>query len=376
MNAVRIVDPRLDTEEIERAKQQRLRELSPPERQLVRPVAYGDLVQQNPNLHEPVIDGLLRVGETANVIAPPKTGKSFLAGGLAWSVATGRPWLGREVSQGRVLILDNELHPATLANRLDRIAWAMQIDHSERGGVDVVSLRGLLTNIEVLDFHVEIEPGKYRLVVLDALYRTLPSGTSENDNAAMTAVYNRLDQLAAKWQSAILVVHHSSKGSQGDKSVVDVGAGAGSIARAADTHIAIREHDTDGHHVLEARTRSFPSPEPISVMYEYPLWTSTTLEPVVKRPTRQNANVQEQTDKAEMQELLDTVPAMPESIQQNQLREKFDHGVGKFDRLMGGLVRRKQVKIYRKTKGKQSLVFYSRVQSDSDFNSDFNSGTT
>jgi hypothetical protein len=42
---------------------------------------------------EPVIHGLLRQGETMNVIASSKIGKSRLVTDLALSVATGRPWL-------------------------------------------------------------------------------------------------------------------------------------------------------------------------------------------------------------------------------------------------------------------------------------------
>ncbi|MEZ6081622.1 MAG: AAA family ATPase, partial [Pirellulaceae bacterium] len=91
------------------------------------PVTVTAMLDSHPELRPVVIDGLLREGETANVIAPPKTGKSFLAGNLAWCVADGRPWLSHDCRQGRVLIIDNELHPETLANRLTRIADAMQI---------------------------------------------------------------------------------------------------------------------------------------------------------------------------------------------------------------------------------------------------------
>jgi hypothetical protein len=51
------------------------------------------LAMEFPHLRPVVIDGLLRIGETANVIAPPKMGKSWLALQMALSVITERPGL-------------------------------------------------------------------------------------------------------------------------------------------------------------------------------------------------------------------------------------------------------------------------------------------
>jgi hypothetical protein len=67
-------------------------------------------------------------------------------------------------------------------------------------------------------------------------------------------------------------IHHSSKGSQSDKAVTDVGAGAGSQSRAADTHFILRPHQTEGVIVAEAAVRSFPPMEPVCLRWEYPLW--------------------------------------------------------------------------------------------------------
>lgn len=251
----------------------------------IKPISVKKLIDDNPRLQPVVIDGLLRRGETANVIASAKTGKSFLAGQLAWCVATGTPWLGHDVMKGRVLVIDNELHPATLADRLHRISKAMNVSYATCGDfLDVVSMRGLGSDIHSFGSKLAwIKSGDYQLVVIDALYRTLPSGTSENDNAAMMAVYNQLDEYARRWDSAIAVVHHSSKGYQGDKLITDVGSGAGSISRAADTHIAIRPHSDAELSVLEAVTRSFKSPDPISIRFGWPLWSVDSTEPSIKQ---------------------------------------------------------------------------------------------
>ncbi|MDZ4849593.1 MAG: AAA family ATPase [Pirellulaceae bacterium] len=201
-----------------------------------KPMPVSRLWDKYRELRPVIVDGLLRRGEVCNIIASPKIGKSFLAGGLAWSVATGQPWLGFDTVLGNVLIIDNELHRETLSNRLWRIANAMEIDTTDDvDAIDVMSLRGQSAPIHSLEQHFGDDYDRYSLIVLDALYRTLPEGTSENDNAGMMAVYNWLDRYAAKLHAAIVVVHHSSKGDQSDKSIMDVGSGAGSISRAADS---------------------------------------------------------------------------------------------------------------------------------------------
>lgn len=217
-----------------------------------------------------------------NIIASPKVGKSFLAGGLAWSIAQGKPWLGFDTSQGKVLLIDNELHPETISARHGAIANAMGIDSSFNDMVNVLSLRGVACGVHEFSKFIESEAGEYALIVIDALYRTLPQGTSENDNAQMMQIYNHLDTFAAKLDCAVIVVHHSSKGDQANKDVTDMGSGAGAIARAADTHLSIRAHEDPGFAVLEARTRSFKTPHVVTIAWEYPLWHASVKEAKLK----------------------------------------------------------------------------------------------
>lgn len=325
----------------------------------IKPVSIRSMIADYPELRPVVIEGILRRGETANVIASPKMGKSFLAGNLAWCIADGRPWLSHEVVQGRVLILDNELHPETLANRLDRIAREMMIDATENETIDAINLRGKNIDIHQLDRELEeITPGAYSLVILDALYRTLPEGTSENDNAAMMAIYNRLDFYAAKWDTAIAVVHHSSKGDQSQKGVTDVGSGAGAISRAADTHIVIRPHEQENFAVLECVTRSFKSPDPISIRFEYPLWFAEGLQPMVKRAGQGREEKTAQNDKEADQILLDALRS--KYLSESQLVRSTGMGPTRVSRAIGrgvssGNITRKNVK----RQGKRVAIYGS-----------------
>ena len=334
--------------------------------EILRPINVYDLVRDYPTMRPEVIKGVLRRGETCNIIAATKTGKSFMACGLAWCIATGRPWLSLGVERGRVCIVDNELHRETLAGRLDAIADALKVPPQERqNAIDVIPLRGIGINIDRLGSRLEIEPRAYSLVILDAIYRFLPSGTSENDNAQIMAIYNRLDEYAKKWDCAIAVVHHASKGQQGDKAITDVGAGAGTISRAADTHIVIRPHAQDEMSVMEIACRSFDRPVPISIKYEYPLWHSVACTPVVMKPARQKNKERDRAEAEAMTLILEKIPT-EERIQQNQLFDSLVFGQEKCRRLMKTLTIGGKVRTIREcVNGKRLKVYYQKVAPDS-----------
>ncbi len=239
------------------------------------PVSASDLLTQHSRLRPVVIDGIARQGETINVISASKIGKSWLAYSLLFAVVTGRRWLDRfDCVQGRVLLIDNNLYAPTLAHRLDTVATALGLaDADWRESLDIISLRGAMMDIETLGPTIDaIDPGKYAIVVADALYRFWPRGMSENDNGDVTQVYNRIDQYAEHLKAAWLNIHHASKGDQSGKSVVDVGSGAGAQSRAADTHLVLRPHEERDVIVLEAAVRSFPPVAPLAIRWNYPLW--------------------------------------------------------------------------------------------------------
>ncbi|NLF74005.1 MAG: AAA family ATPase [Candidatus Anammoximicrobium sp.] len=226
-------------------------------------------------MRQPVVYDVVRQGETLNLIHQPKGGKSWLVGGLALTVATGGCWLERfDCTQGRVLMIDAELYPEVIAYRLPMIADAMSIDRSALEYIDVWPLRGSLPDLFKLAPSLNaIEPGKYALIVLDAWYRFLPPGISENDNAAVMSLYNTIDGYASRLGAAWINVHHASKGDQTGKGVTDVGSGAGAQSRAADTHVIIRPHAQDNVAVMEAVVRSFPPIDPVSIRFDFPIWS-------------------------------------------------------------------------------------------------------
>ena len=228
-----------------------------------------------PELRRPVIRGLLRDGETMNLIAAPKTGKSWLACDLALAIARGEKWLDVfDCVQGRVLLLDNELHTETLQWRFHTVRKAR--------GVTLASIdeyfykmlpRGDIEDLHMLSgFFKTIQPGFFKVIILDAFYRFLPRGCDENDNASIAYLYNSLDRYAKQLKCSFILVHHTSKGIQGSKAITDVGAGAGSQSRATDTHVILRPHQQENVIVLDAAVRSNPPLSPMCLRWKFPVW--------------------------------------------------------------------------------------------------------
>lgn len=302
-------------------------------------VSASTLSEQYPHLREQVISDLLRQGETMNVIGASKAGKSWLIHGLAVAVANGIPWLGHNVNKGRVLLIDNELHPETLIDRLRKVAAKYEDPNgfttATLDGIDILPLRGVPDKFDVegLDQRLAmVAAGHYRLICIDALYRALPKGTSESDNAQMMQVYNQLDRIARMTDAAIVLNHHASKGDQSGKSVTDVGSGAGSISRATDTHLVIRPHAEEGLCVLDTVCRSFPPAEQKSIRFEWPLWEVTGVEPKLKQPRKQKADRQEAMDAEGREEVLNAIGTDGAFV--GGIRAQTGFGQGRVNRLL------------------------------------------
>lgn len=235
-----------------------------------------DLQRSYPTLREEVIGDLCRTGEILTIIAMSKSAKTYLLIALALCKATGRMFLGRfqTMPSSKVLLIDCELHPQTLARRIHAVAKAMGIQEGEyRGRLKIISLRGKVKDLHQLDPIFRAIPfGEYGLIIIDPLFRIYPPGTNENDNAHMAAIFNLLDRYSEMTGASFAISHHSSKGSQSAKNALDVGAGAGAWTRSVDTLIVLRPHEEDDVAGVEVIARSFPPLPSFAMRWRYPLW--------------------------------------------------------------------------------------------------------
>lgn len=268
----------VDAEHIAGVVEPLVREPKPADDWLSRIVTYRlrEDHEPEPPMAPVVVNRIAREGETFNVVASSKVGKSWAVLDLAFSVTTGAAFLSTpdfRCALGNVLLIDNELDPRTTENRICKVQRSGRFTFGGHKRIDFINLRGRLASVvELGELFDRIEPNEYKLVIVDALYRCLPEGTDENSNGDMARIYNLVDRYAMRLNSAFAMIHHSSKGLQSNKSITDVGAGAGSQSRAADAHLVLRSHEDSGVMVLDAANRSFPPMEPQAYRWQFPLW--------------------------------------------------------------------------------------------------------
>lgn len=242
---------------------------------LLEPVNFADLLAENPQRGPAIIDGLLRTGAVGTLIGGSKTRKSWLVAWLIAAALTGGEWLGHPVAKCRVLVIDGELTRATILFRLRKVFEALGIPNDAGAGLDLYDLRGHTKDAGLALNYVRSKgPGHWGLIVLDPLYTLYPPDPrfSENDNAAMRRLFDDIISLAGATDAAVLTVHHLSKGSQAEKGLTDLGAGAGAIARAGDAHLALRPHRDPDHVVFDGVVRDFPEISPSVWRFSFPLY--------------------------------------------------------------------------------------------------------
>lgn len=271
-----------------------------------------------------VVENLLREGEILTVSAPAKTGKSFILQGLALSIASGRDWLHPQwrCTPGKVALIDAELSQNEFNYRMKAVLTAMKLPPETAENIMVLPLWGKRTLSpegifgelrKSLQAAREFTP---KLVAIDPLYQFIPEGGSENDNALLGSIFRHLNTaISAIPGCAGTVIHHTTKGGQGDKAVVDVGRGASAIGGGTSTHMVLREHDEEGVFVAEARCRSWPTPEPVTLRFQFPLWTPTAHDVThVKGRPRTHARPPDELSDATFTELLDKEPKSKKAI--------------------------------------------------------------
>lgn len=221
-----------------------------------------------------VVQNFIRQGEVGALVAAPKARKSWLMADLAVCVAMGLPWLGRfPCTPGRVLMVDNELQPGDLAQRLRSVCQGHGFSPVEVGDrIDVVTLRESETPIdEVLRQMMDREP--YALTIWDALYMMLLDGMDENSNSDMSKLLRFFRRFATKTRAATMFVHHTAKGGGKDRRSIDAGAGAGVIGRAPDSHMTLIESDeAEDTYRVQFSLRSSVRPVPFDVAWSERLW--------------------------------------------------------------------------------------------------------
>lgn len=243
---------------------------------------WSEIKDNLPMLADELITGILRQGHKMLIAGPSKAGKSFALIELAIAIATGGNWMDHQCKQGKVLYVNLEVDEASFYHRVDEVSKAMEAD-IPKGNLTIWNLRGENTVADRLIPRLihRAASKDYVAIILDPLYKI--NQGDENSAAEIGAFFNQLDKICKQLKASVILCHHHSKGSQGNKVSIDRASGSGVFARDPDALLDLIEIDPkdvekdipEGSSAwrISYVLREFPSPKPIEVVFNYPVHT-------------------------------------------------------------------------------------------------------
>lgn len=217
-----------------------------------------------------LVEGLIRRGERTVVGGASKSFKSWAALDLAISVSQGLPWLGRETSEARTLVVNLELPEWNVARRIADIAKARSLTLRPQS-LAVWTVRGAARKAVDVFEAIERHGKDIGLVVIDPAYK-LFAGRDENAAGEVAEFLSGFDRLTAGLGAAVVIPAHFSKGPQAGKESMDRISGSGVFARDPDSILTLTRHEVEDAFTFEATLRTFPPTEPFVVRWEFPLF--------------------------------------------------------------------------------------------------------
>lgn len=251
-----------------------------------------------------LIEGVLRKGGKMMITGASKTGKSWFAIDLAWSIVTGAKLLDRfRCERGRVVYVNAELDEREFWERVERVADMREIPlalenyapfrtfHTRGQGMDM----GMVADRLIKGFSgIDVAA-----VIIDPIYK-YESG-NENDLETVRILAEAMDRIADALGCSVIYVHHHAKGQAGARDMRDRGAGSGGFSRDYDAHIDLTELHAEkgsaeaqyieGKYGKGARglqvdfeVRSSLNPGPMPVVWKWPLFIPVDDETVASLP--------------------------------------------------------------------------------------------
>ena len=159
-------------------------------------------VKEGEHGEEWLIEGLWEYDSVGLIVAPPKSYKSTLITNMAAAVASGKPFDGRKVIQGGVLILQGENSLVAEKSRMMNISGTTDLP------IYYVQSSINLDNIEVLKR--TIIKNNIKMLVIDPLYLLFGSGNM-NLQVDVTPKLRTLTELRKETGCSIILVHHTRK---------------------------------------------------------------------------------------------------------------------------------------------------------------------
>ncbi len=187
--------------------------------------------------HEPqqwVIENLIPVGGLIVLSGPPKSLKTWLGLRAVTCAATGREFLGRKVKQGPAIYILEEGAPAAVADRIRKMAGTSGAPENAylvlRKGIKLDTNAGIEAIADVIS---RVNPV---LTVIDPMIKV--HTREENDAGAMGGLMGDILALT-ELGTAIAIVHHTAKRTEGYASAGGAARGSGAITSSSDGNLML-----------------------------------------------------------------------------------------------------------------------------------------
>jgi hypothetical protein len=234
-------------------------------------VSLGGLMMEHTSQPEPIIHGVLGIGDKMIVSAPSKAGKTWLMLCLAYAVENGSDWMGHKTEKSRVLFVNFELSPEWVTHRARLVYGKSEGDRHP----DVLNLKNISLPWEALISHVKehikASGVTYGLIILDPIYKML-GDADENSNGEIADLLNSLGRMCIELDVGAVFSHHHSKGNKANVDAMDRMAGAGVWARDPDAIIDLVNHEKDDCYVVETIPRNYIRPPKLVVQSDFPVF--------------------------------------------------------------------------------------------------------
>jgi AAA domain/Bifunctional DNA primase/polymerase, N-terminal len=182
-----------------------------------------------------IIDGLIPAGCVGLIVAPPGSGKTWVATSMALAAASGKPWLGKfPVMQGRAVFFDYEANKAEMSRRLQKL----QAGSASSFGY---ATPDLAINDPAFWTALAEMPLPPLLVVVDGLCAGTP-GVDENAKGAELPLVLAKNLFTRRTGGSVIIIHHPSKSDPAEV------RGYGGIRAACDfVYPCVAQEDPDTH---------------------------------------------------------------------------------------------------------------------------------
>ncbi|QQX82708.1 bifunctional DNA primase/polymerase (plasmid) [Shewanella sp. KX20019] len=172
-------------------------------------------------------DGCIFPGAKILIAGAPKTGKSFFALSLGVNAAMGGEFLEQKFERPvKTLWLQAEIHKGYLGDRMDltidqKTLTTEQIKLIDSNFSGTGRIRKDLTNPKDIIWLIhQMKSLEIELLIIDPIVNFI-GGLSENDNNDVSTLFDKIDDIIERTNSAIAIIHHVSKSGTAKNTDID-----------------------------------------------------------------------------------------------------------------------------------------------------------